>query len=199
MRCSAGSSLCAMVLVPATTGLTAAGTDAGAGNWRMIVLTGPTQFAWRRPASTTGLDYQAELNVDQVGAVAPHGRPAQGDRLLEPGWRVALERDPARARRALQPASGSESGQLVSRPGREQPVCRSAVSVCESSVRGARVQLRDRRAVRRVEGGVVLQVSLQPSGTLEGGQRHQAADADNAIFQRIRRRTPCCPASRRRC
>ena len=30
--------------LPTSTGLTAAGTDAGAGNWQMIVLTGPTQI-----------------------------------------------------------------------------------------------------------------------------------------------------------
>ena len=46
-----------------TTSLKAASTDAGAGNWRMIVLTGPTQFAVAPPGSTTGLDYQAELNA----------------------------------------------------------------------------------------------------------------------------------------
>jgi hypothetical protein len=46
-----------------TMSLKAASTDAGAGNWRMIVLTGPTQFAVAAPGSTTGLDYQAELNA----------------------------------------------------------------------------------------------------------------------------------------
>jgi hypothetical protein len=45
------------------TSLRAAGTDANAGNWRMIVLTGPTQIAVAAPGSTTGLDYQAELNA----------------------------------------------------------------------------------------------------------------------------------------
>ena len=43
--------------------LRAASADAGAGNWRMIVLTGPTQFQVAAPGSTTGLDYQAELNA----------------------------------------------------------------------------------------------------------------------------------------
>lgn len=50
-------------LSPATARLRAASADAGAGNWRMIVLTGPTQFAVAAPGSTTGLDYQAELNA----------------------------------------------------------------------------------------------------------------------------------------
>lgn len=53
----------ALSLAPTATSLGAAGTDAGAGNWRMIVLTGPTQFAVAPPGSTTGLDYQAELNA----------------------------------------------------------------------------------------------------------------------------------------
>jgi len=52
-----------LLLVPGTTALNAAGIDAGAGSWRMIVLTGPTQFAVAAPGSTTGLDYQAELNA----------------------------------------------------------------------------------------------------------------------------------------
>lgn len=52
----------ALMFAQATT-LRAAGADAGAGNWRMIVLTGPTQFAVAPPGSTTGLDYQAELNA----------------------------------------------------------------------------------------------------------------------------------------
>ena len=54
--------LAALSFAP-TTSLRAASTDAGAGNWRMIVLTGPTQFAVAAPGSTTGLDYQAELNA----------------------------------------------------------------------------------------------------------------------------------------
>src|ERR1044072_9503268 len=54
--------LAALAFAP-TTSLRAASTDAGAGKWRMIVLTGPTQFAVAAPGSTTGLDYQAELNA----------------------------------------------------------------------------------------------------------------------------------------
>jgi len=54
--------LAALSLTP-TTSLKAASTDAGAGNWRMIVLTGPTQIAVAAPGSTTSLDYQAELNA----------------------------------------------------------------------------------------------------------------------------------------
>lgn len=54
--------LAALSLLP-TTSLKAASDDASAGNWRMIVLTGPTQFAVAAPGSTTSLDYQAELNA----------------------------------------------------------------------------------------------------------------------------------------
>src|SRR5688572_12809723 len=52
-----------LALAATSTGLTAQGTDADAGNWRMIVLSGPTQFGVAAPGSTTGLDYQAELNA----------------------------------------------------------------------------------------------------------------------------------------
>jgi membrane-associated phospholipid phosphatase len=41
--------------------LSAAGNDADAGNWQMIVLTGPTQVPVPLPAQVGGLDYQAEL------------------------------------------------------------------------------------------------------------------------------------------
>ena len=49
-----------MAVLPTRTVLTAP-TDAGAGNWRMIVLSGPTQFSIPAPAQTGSLDYQAEL------------------------------------------------------------------------------------------------------------------------------------------
>jgi hypothetical protein len=42
---------------------TATGLDAGAGNWRMIALTGPTQIAVPPPGQVTGADYQAELTA----------------------------------------------------------------------------------------------------------------------------------------
>ncbi len=37
--------------------------DAGAGNWRMIVLSSPTQIAVAAPSSVTAIDYQAELTA----------------------------------------------------------------------------------------------------------------------------------------
>jgi hypothetical protein len=42
---------------------TATGLDAGAGNWRMIFMTGPTQVAVAAPGQVTSLDYQAELTA----------------------------------------------------------------------------------------------------------------------------------------
>jgi hypothetical protein len=52
-----------LALVPSSTGLTAPGSDPGAGGWQMIVLTGPTQFTVPPPASITSFEYQAELNA----------------------------------------------------------------------------------------------------------------------------------------
>ena len=46
---------------PATPRLAAQGADANAGDWRMIVLTGPTQIAVPPPGQTGSVDYQAEL------------------------------------------------------------------------------------------------------------------------------------------
>lgn len=37
--------------------------DAGAGNWRMVTLTSPTQFAVAAPGQTNSSDYQAELTA----------------------------------------------------------------------------------------------------------------------------------------
>jgi hypothetical protein len=54
----AGAAL--LAVIPTRTVLTAP-ADAGAGNWRMIALTGPTQFAVAPPAQVTGADYQTEL------------------------------------------------------------------------------------------------------------------------------------------
>jgi len=58
-----------LLLVAAMTALAptnpgqAASTDAGAGSWRMIVLSGPTQIAVPSPGQTTSIDYQTELNA----------------------------------------------------------------------------------------------------------------------------------------
>ena len=49
-----------LALAPATT-VVAAPLDANAGNWRMVVLTGPTQIAVPMPSQVSGVDYQAEL------------------------------------------------------------------------------------------------------------------------------------------
>jgi hypothetical protein len=59
----------ALILVVAMTAVApsipgqAASTDADAGNWRMIVLTSPTQIVVPAPGQTSSLDYRAELNA----------------------------------------------------------------------------------------------------------------------------------------
>ena len=47
--------------LPPTAPLKAAGNDADAGTWQMIVMTGPTQIAVPAPSQVGSLDYQAEL------------------------------------------------------------------------------------------------------------------------------------------
>jgi hypothetical protein len=44
-----------------------ASADANAGNWRMIVLTGPTQFAVPAPSAVTSGAYQSELTAIKAG------------------------------------------------------------------------------------------------------------------------------------
>jgi len=52
-----------LALSSASPRLTAQGGDANAGDWRMIVLTGPTQIAVPPPGQTGSVDYQAELTA----------------------------------------------------------------------------------------------------------------------------------------
>ncbi|HEU4688054.1 MAG TPA: hypothetical protein VFS23_06840, partial [Vicinamibacterales bacterium] len=68
-----------MAVASTNTGVAAAqNTDPGAGNWRMIVLNGPTHFAVPAPGSTTGIDYQAELNAIRAAQsrITPQQRKA---------------------------------------------------------------------------------------------------------------------------
>ena len=53
----------AVAIAQPRTVFTATGLDAGAGNWRMIAMTGPTQFAVAAPGQVTSLEYQAELTA----------------------------------------------------------------------------------------------------------------------------------------
>ena len=57
------SSLAVTAASPSSAGQAARGTDASAGSWQMITLTGPTQFVVPPPAQTSGPDYQAELTA----------------------------------------------------------------------------------------------------------------------------------------
>ena len=60
----AGALLIALALTAGhAPALRAAGNDADAGTWRMIVLTGPSQIAVAPPLSTGSADYQAELTA----------------------------------------------------------------------------------------------------------------------------------------
>jgi membrane-associated phospholipid phosphatase len=52
-----------MTWLPVSPVLTAPGTDAGAGNWQMVVLTGPTQFAVAPPGQVSSFEYQTELSA----------------------------------------------------------------------------------------------------------------------------------------
>jgi len=53
----------AAIAVLAPSAAAQAGPDPGAGNWRMIGLTGPTQIAVPAPGSTGSVDYRAELTA----------------------------------------------------------------------------------------------------------------------------------------
>jgi hypothetical protein len=53
----------ALILTTGDRAVLAAGNDADAGNWQMIVLTGPTQFQVAPPSQVGSLDYQNELTA----------------------------------------------------------------------------------------------------------------------------------------
>jgi hypothetical protein len=54
---------CALMLLAASWSPAWAANDEAAGNWQMLVLTGPTQIAVAPPLSTGSMDYQAELTA----------------------------------------------------------------------------------------------------------------------------------------
>ena len=63
LRHSCMAVVAAAVVLTAAARPAAAGPDADAGTWRMIVLTSPTQIVVPAPGSVSGMDYQAELTT----------------------------------------------------------------------------------------------------------------------------------------
>jgi len=62
--------------------LEASSLDAGAGSWRMILLTGPTQFVVAPPAAVSSAAYQAELNAIKTA----QGQLTSGQRAAIAYW-----------------------------------------------------------------------------------------------------------------
>ena len=60
---SCGVVAAVMAFASTGTGMAATGTDPGAGNWQMIVLSGPTQIGVPQPGQVNGPEYQAELTA----------------------------------------------------------------------------------------------------------------------------------------
>ena len=162
---------------PLSAGQAGTSTDAGAGNWRMIALTGPTQIVVPAPAQTEQRRLPGGAGRDQERAVAPHLDAAEERRVLGRRRRHPVERDPHGPRGALQPAARAEPRRHLSGSRREQSVRGPQLPVRQSSLRGARVQLCLGRAIRGLEDRVVLQVPLQPSVPGKTGQQHQGVDA----------------------
>jgi membrane-associated phospholipid phosphatase len=80
-RAAAWSLIAALVLTHAPA-VRAAGNDADAGTWRMIVLTSPSQIAVAPPSSTGSADYQAELTAIK----AAQGRLTAAQRTAMDSW-----------------------------------------------------------------------------------------------------------------
>ncbi len=141
--------------------------DANAGTWQMIVLTSPTQFPvpprGRRPASTIRRSSRRSEAHRRSSPTRSASRSTTGARAAYCAGTRSCSSCVARA--DLPPAPRADGTYPV--PDANNPF---ADRIFRSAIRRmprAR-KLRQRRAVRGVEGGVVLQVPLQPSVAVEG-------------------------------
>ena len=156
----------------------AASTDANAGNWRMIVAERPRPVhraaarRRRRPTRTR----RSWLDQDRPGQ--PHRHAARGNRLLERRRRAALEPDPARAGRPLQPAAGARAPNgTYPLPDANNPFADPAFPFANPPYAARAYSYVTVAAVRGAEGGLVLQVPVQPPVAAPGRQRRPGADA----------------------
>ena len=143
------------------------GRDANAGDWRMIVLTGPAQIAVPPPGQTGSVDYQAELAaIRNAQSRLTRAQRAAIDYWSRGGvlrWNEILMELVADS--DLPPAPIQTEVIRRQTPTIRLPI---RVPVRQSALCGACLQLRVRRAIRSAEGGVALQVSLQPSRAVAG-------------------------------
>ena len=171
-----------------------------AGSWRMIVLTEPEPDRRRRAGGRDIGRLRGGAGRHQVDARRIlRRRSAQAIAYWSGGgvmrWNQILRELVARYN--LPPAPRDEGGYPV--PDAENPFGDPAFPVRQSGVCGARLQLRERRAVRRTEIGVVLEVSVQPAVASEkrqGDQRDDAGDGPSVVSVGGRR---AFRASRSRC
>src|SRR5215203_5693286 len=116
------------------------------------------------PIEAANVDAGDECRVPRRGPGGEDGagqhdrRATRGRPILDRGRGASLERDRARARRALQPAPRSARRRQLSAAGRGESVLGSGVSVRQPAVRRPLVLLRQRGAVRSVEGSMALEV-----------------------------------------
>ena len=163
--------------------LSAAGNDADAGTWRMIVLTSPSQIPVAQPASTASAEYQTELTAikNAQGQITrtqqqaidywSRGGVRAGTSCARDGCARDCRRRPTRT--------------AVSRPGRGQPVRRADVpSPTRPSVAGLQLM-----AVAQFE-------ALKAAGTQVPIQRASPSDVDGV--QRCGRPRPAVVSVGRR-
>ena len=125
----------------------------------------------------------------QGGAGPSHAGTAAGDRLLGRRRCRPLERDHAGDGVARRPAAAAERRRHLLGARCEQPVRRTAVPVRQPALRGPRLQLRLGGAVRCAQGGLALQVPLQPPVAVGRRRRRPRAAADQrAAVLPVRRR-----------
>ncbi len=147
------------------------GTDANAGTWKMIVLSGPTQIDVPAPLPTSSEAYQAELAAIKAAQATLTDAQRQAIDYWAGGgvlrWNQVMRELVARYN--LPPAP-RDNGTYVC-PGRQQPLRGPAVPLRQPTVLRARLQLRQRGPVRGAQGRLALQVPLQPPGAVAGGRR----------------------------
>ena len=158
---------------------TPASGDAGAANWRMIVLSGPGDFPVAAPAPASSDAYRAELAAIKAAQAALTDAQRESIEYWSGGgvlrWNeimrelVAKRRPAARAAQRHLPGPGSPRtrSRTPSSPSRNPPYAARAYSYVS------------RRPVRGAQGRLVLQVPVQPAVALEGRQRRAGPHADH--------------------
>jgi hypothetical protein len=142
-------------------------TESSAGTWRMIELTGPTQFTVAAPTSITSAAYVAE--VDAIKTAQSRLTSEQRDVIAYWSgggvmrWNQILRELVARYNLPPAPRDGA-----YPIPDAENPFGDPAFPFANPMYAARALKLRERCAIRRAESRLVLEVSVEPAVAGQG-------------------------------